>query len=83
MFLHCLFLRGAGHVSGVSARRMMGVEGHSVGPYSEGCTNMQIKRLAAVVLTTAALTVAGLGTAGSAQALDTSWGCGGHCSSSR
>lgn len=69
-------------MSGVAARRMMGVEGHSVGPYSEGCTNMQIKRVAAVVLTAITLSVGALG-ATPAQALDTSWGCGGHCNSSR
>ena len=60
---------------------MMEVEGHSVGPIPGGST--MLKRLAAVALTTATLTVGWLAAAAPAQALDTSWGCGGHCRPSR
>jgi hypothetical protein len=56
---------------------MMVVEGHSVGPYSEGST-MQILRKAAIVLASATLTVGIAGATAPAQA-DTSWGCGGFC----
>lgn len=75
MFVHCAFLRGDDHVWGVVPRHMMVVEGLSVGPCLGGPT-MQLKRLAAVVLATASLS---LGVATAPAQADTSWGCGGFC----
>ena len=43
---------------------------------------MQILRKAAIVLASATVTVGVIGAAAPAQA-DTSWGCGGFCSSTR
>lgn len=44
---------------------------------------MQLVRKAALVVATTALSLGVLGAAAPAQAMDTSWGCGGHCRPSR